>query len=120
MGRLKTMPPRIAAAQPKLGAASGDTRAQDRERYKVKPWRAWYSSTRWHKLRRQILKRDGHTCRQTGVPLIGKRDDPDAPVIDHIVEHKGDPVLFWDPENLQAVAKAWHDSEKQKQERARV
>ncbi|WP_143747208.1 AAA family ATPase [Marinibacterium profundimaris] len=119
MGRLKAMPKRLAAPAPRLGAAVGDSRAQDQSRAREKPWRAWYSLKRWKDLRRQVLKRDGYTCQQTGVPLIGGRDDPDAPIADHIREHKGDPVLFWDPNNLQAVSKQWHDSEKQKIERRR-
>lgn len=120
MGRLKAMPARLASPAQRLGAASGDVRAQDRERAKVKPWRSWYGLKRWHKLRAKVLKRAGYTCEQTGVPLIGKKDAPNSPVIDHIREHKGDPALFWDETNLQAVSKAWHDSEKQRLERARA
>lgn len=119
MSRLTAIPSRLAPAGRKLGPAPGDSRAQDRERGQLKPWRKWYFTARWKRLRLQILDRDGWTCRQTGVPLVGPKDAPDSPVVDHIQEHKGDSALFWDPENLQAVSKAWHDSEKQRQERAR-
>ena len=115
MGRLKAMPRRLAPAERKLGAASGDRKALDRERAKVKPWRSWYGLKRWKDLQKVVLKRAGYTCEQTGVPLIGKSGEADSPVIDHILEHKGDPDLFWDPDNLQAVTKAWHDSEKQRE-----
>lgn len=57
-------------------------------------------------------------CQQTGVALVGRHPKPNSPVVDHITPHRGDPELFWDEANLQAVAKGWHDSEKQRQERA--
>ena len=118
MGRLKAMPSRLAAPAPRLGCAPGDERGRDAERAKLKPWRTWYTSKRWKNLRRKILTRDGYTCRQTGVALSGISPAPHSPVIDHIQPHNGDPALFWDESNLQAVSKAWHDSEKQRQERA--
>ena len=33
-----------------------------------------------------------------------------ATVVDHIVPHKGDMVLFWDKDNHQALCKRCHDS----------
>lgn len=32
-----------------------------------------------------------------------------ATVVDHIVPHRGDPVLFWDENNWQALCKKHHD-----------
>jgi 5-methylcytosine-specific restriction protein A len=63
-------------------------------------------------------KRNYGVCKQTGVALVGEYGAPNSPVLDHIVEHNGDPVLFWDPENTQLVAKKYHDTEKQRIERA--
>ena len=40
-----------------------------------------------------------------------------ATVVDHKVPHKGDPVLFWDVQNWQALCKTCHDQHKQAQER---
>jgi len=41
-----------------------------------------------------------------------------ATVVDHIVPHRGDQVLFWDSENnWQSLCKSHHDSEKQSEER---
>lgn len=81
------------------------------------PWRAWYKTKRWQKLRAEVLVRDGYTCQATGVLLIGTHPAPDSPVVDHKIPHRGDPDLFWDPGNLWAVSKAYHDGEKQRLER---
>lgn len=78
--------------------------------------RGWYHSTRWQKLRQQVLERDLYTCQQTGVLLTGNSPAPNSPVVDHVMPHKGDERLFWDIENLQAVSKAYHDSDKRKME----
>lgn len=82
-------------------------------------WRAWYKTKRWQQLRRSVLERDGYVCQQTGVLLVGKYPSPNSAVADHITPHRGDPILFWDANNLQAVSKAYHDSEKQRLENAR-
>lgn len=119
VSRLKAIPSRLAAPAPRIGAPSGDVQAQGRERAQLKPWRKWYCTARWRKLRASILERAGYVCEQTGVPLTGKAPAANSPVIDHKVEHKGDALLFWDENNLQAVSKGWHDTEKQRQERAR-
>lgn len=115
MGRLTAPPSRLAEAPSRVAVSAGPER--DRVRRQVAHWRKWYSTKRWRALRRAVLKRDAWTCRQTGVLLIGKDPAPNSPVVDHIQPHRGDPDLFWDIENLQAVSKAWHDSEKQRIER---
>ncbi|WP_136057728.1 HNH endonuclease [Candidatus Halocynthiibacter alkanivorans] len=89
-----------------------------KRRYRPEPWRKLYASARWKALRQEILLRDGWICQQTGVALIGRSPAANSPVIDHKIPHRGDLDLFWDIDNLQAVAKHWHDSEKQRQERA--
>jgi len=116
MGRLKRLVPRAQAIAPRAAMASGADR--DKVRSRAQPWRAWYSSAKGRRLRLEVLRRDEWTCQQTGVLLIGKHPAPNSPVVDHKVPHRGDPALFFDAENCQAVSKAWHDSEKQKQERA--
>jgi len=40
-----------------------------------------------------------------------------ADVVDHIVPHKGDHKLFWDPSNHQALCKQCHDGHKQRLEK---
>lgn len=41
-----------------------------------------------------------------------------ATVVDHVKPHRGDKALFWNWNNLQALCKPCHDSDKQRQERA--
>ena len=118
MGRLKAVKPRLGAAAPRLGHAPGSERDRDRQRVQLQPWRAWYNTARWRRLREKILKRDRFTCQQTGVMLTAKAPAPNSPVVDHIVPHRGDETLFWNEDNLQTVSKSYHDSEKQKAERA--
>lgn len=77
------------------------------------PWRRWYKTERWRKLRERILLRDLYICQQTGVVLVGRYPAPNSPVVDHRKPHRGDEALFWDEGNLVAVSKQWHDSTKQ-------
>jgi len=92
-------------------------RDRDRLRRKNEPWRRWYNLKRWKVLRLEILARDGWTCQQTGALLTGTPNRAHSAVVDHVEPHRGDPVRFWNPANLQAVAKCWHDSEKQRREK---
>ncbi|MFY0619312.1 HNH endonuclease [Shimia sp.] len=120
MGRLsgRGLPSRLGSAKPRLSAASKTEQERNRHRDATQPWRAWYKTARWQKLRLDILNRDVWTCQKTGVALVGKFPAHNSPVVDHKTPHRGDPDLFWEPENLQAVSKAYHDSEKQKLEKS--
>lgn len=101
----------------RLGYASGDEAARHRQRDATQPWRAWYKTARWQRLRERVLIRDRYTCQKTGVLLVGRHPAPNSPVVDHIIPHRGDERLFWDENNLHAVSKAYHDSTKQSEER---
>lgn len=118
MGRLKSLPSRLAPAPSRLGSTdkTGD-RYQRRDAENA--WRAWYYTARWQKLRKQVWIRDGYVCQKTGAVLTGKYPAPNSPVADHIEPHRGDEHLFWDPANLQTVSKEYHDGAKQRQERGR-
>lgn len=116
MGRLKALPSRLDKLPTKLQALDPLPKTRTQRRDADAPWRAWYKTARWQKLRLVILKRDLWTCAKTGQIVSGKYPAPDSPVIDHIRPHRGDAKLFWDPENLQVLCKSYHDSEKQKQE----
>ena len=39
-----------------------------------------------------------------------------ATVVDHIVPHKGDPLLFWNERNWQSLCKQHHDGAKRRAE----
>ncbi len=43
-----------------------------------------------------------------------------ATVVDHIVPHRGDPVLFWDENNWQSLCKSCHDKKTWKEDRTPV
>lgn len=64
----------------------------------------------WRKARIAFL-REHPFCAMCGKALRGA----DA-VVDHIRPHRGDPVLFWDENNWQALCKFCHDSHKQRVE----
>jgi len=116
MGRLKgrALPSRLTAVPSRLRpAAPSNEKERLRQRDKSKPYSKWKKTARWQKLRLAILKRDSWTCQKTGVSLVGKYPAPTSPVADHIIPHRGDPDLFWDPANLQAVSKKYHDTTKQ-------
>jgi 5-methylcytosine-specific restriction endonuclease McrA len=110
---LRTLKPRLRPMQQRLRSmrAARDTAATP------DMVRAWYHSKRWQQTRQRVLVRDNYICQQTGVILAGKPPADNSPVVHHRLPHHGDPDLFWDENNLEAVAKGWHDSEAQRAER---
>ena len=119
MTRLRRPPERVGTAPARLAPATPiDEADRTRQRAAAQPWRKWYLTKRWRTLRLEVLERDGYECQATGAPLTGRHPAPDAPVVDHVRPHRGDPALFWDPANLRAVSKDWHDRVKQRLERA--
>lgn len=63
--------------------------------------RRWYATVRWFRLRAQVLFEAAQTCAGCG--------HVDAALdVDHVVPHRGDPVLFWSRGNLQALCKSCH------------
>ncbi len=122
--RLTTLKPRLTTLSPRLGPVKGSTRKeQEAQRLKQRDaemhWRQWYGSQKWKDLRVEVWKRDAWTCQKTGVLCIGKYPAGNSPVADHIKQHNGNPDLFWDIGNLQTVSKDYHDSQKQREEKAR-
>lgn len=117
MGKLTALKPTLGAVAPRLGYASGDEKAQDKSRNQLAPWRAWYRTARWLKLRQQVFARDHYRCQRTGVLCVGKYPAPNSPVANHKVRHNGDPALFWDIDNIETITKAEHDSIVQAEER---
>jgi 5-methylcytosine-specific restriction endonuclease McrA len=62
--------------------------------------RSPYSTARWQKLRRAILRRDGRLCQ-----IRGRRCTGIATTVHHILPASTHPHLFWEPSNLQAACK---------------
>ena len=58
----------------------------------------------WRKASRAYLERNP-LC----VECLKRNRVVAATVTDHIVPHKGDPALFWDPNNRQSLCKRCHD-----------
>ncbi|WP_242218002.1 HNH endonuclease [Shinella zoogloeoides] len=109
MPKLKTLKPMVRTIKGMIAMPK-----RDQHRDAAQPWRAWYKTARWQKLRMQVLIRDRFTCKMEG---CGKVDiDTSQLVADHREPHRGDARLFWDAKNLQCLCKPCHDSLKQKQE----
>jgi 5-methylcytosine-specific restriction protein A len=107
MAKLGNLKPRIGGLSQRIGSAP---QARDQHRSTIKPWRAWYKTARWEKLRKQVFARDGYICQRSGVLCIGKHPAPNSPVANHKRPHRGDPALFWDPDNIETVSKEVHDT----------
>jgi 5-methylcytosine-specific restriction endonuclease McrA len=118
MGRLTAIKPRLTPLGNRLAALPREQAEAERFRTRDKQikWRAWYKTARWRKLRLEILTRDLFTCQMEGCGCI--EPDTSQLVCDHVIPHRGDERLFWNPANLQCLCKACHDSRKQKLERS--
>lgn len=112
MGRLKGLPSRLAAPASRL-AYLADRPALDRNRDN-QPWRKWYKTARWQKLRMAVLARDLFTCQWPGCGRI--EADTSLLVADHRRPHRGDERKFWDERNLQCLCKPCHDGPKARAE----
>jgi 5-methylcytosine-specific restriction enzyme A len=68
-------------------------------------------NTRWNKLRLYHLARNPlcARCAKEG-KLVG------AGIVHHVIPHKGDKKLAYDPKNLESLCKRHHDSDAQREE----
>lgn len=120
MARLPTAPPRLTAPRPVLMAPKDEAgRSQHRRDtkghslYDSRKWRGSDSKQGRDGLRYQVLLDALFTC-----AMCGRTSDPRAMVADHIIPHRGDPKLFFDRRNLQALcAHPCHSGLKQAAER---
>ena len=71
-----------------------------------------YYDHRWRKARVNFLASNGLciACKRSGKVVK-------ATIVDHIIPHKGNPTLFWDPKNWQPLCKRHHDITKQRIEK---
>lgn len=115
MGRLSQAPARLGFAPRRLAEAPEQARGPAPVQHSA-PWKSWYKTARWRKLRAEVLLRDAYICQRTGQLCSGKHPAPNSPVVNHRRPHRGDPVLFWDPDNLETVTKEVHDGAIQAEE----
>jgi 5-methylcytosine-specific restriction protein A len=71
-------------------------------------------SNRWARAAKIFLK--AHPLCECEECRAGKRRIRVATVVDHRIPHKGDPTLFWDQSNWQAMAKRCHDRKTARQD----
>lgn len=108
MGKLRNIPARLGRLSPRL------TPKADAQGHRPEAARSWYKTARWEALRHATFHRDNFTCQMAACGRVTSR-----PICDHRDPHRGDPGLFWDPQNLQTLCKACHDGVKQRLERQR-
>lgn len=89
---------------------SDASKAADAKRRKEQPWRRWYWSRRW-KEKKARQKKAEPLCRSCAARGMSRA----ATTADHIVPHRGDPLLFWYGE-LQSLCDTCHSSAKQREE----
>jgi 5-methylcytosine-specific restriction endonuclease McrA len=67
-----------------------------------------YRTSKWRRLRAFVLERQPvcQMCWNT------RKLVTPSTVVDHIQRHHGDPALFWDVGNLQALCRPCHESQK--------
>lgn len=70
--------------------------------------RQWYQTPRWRQLRALVLKEAGHVCQCEACAQTGRATA--ANTVDHIRPHRGDPALFWNRRNLQAMSAECHSA----------
>jgi 5-methylcytosine-specific restriction endonuclease McrA len=117
MGRLRRLPGRLGQLAPTLGRAATDAGqaggpGRDRVRDAAAPWRRWYKTARWQRLRWSVLVRAVFTC----AACQRVEGNTALLVADHIEPHRGDEAKFWNEANLQCLCKACHDGAKQREE----
>lgn len=96
------LPPCLVSTCPNRRPCADHDRALARERDK-----RWYHLARWrhpeYGLRSRTLHRDPLcvACRMVG-RLVASTE------VDHVIPHRGDPVLFWNIENTQGLCATCH------------
>ncbi|MCK1541433.1 HNH endonuclease [Bradyrhizobium sp. 179] len=87
-------------------------REHDARRRTTQPWRKLYSTARWQALRTSQLRLEP-LCKR----CMDRGKVVQATVAHHKVAHRGNPELFFDPNNLASSCKPCHDIDEQRIER---
>lgn len=93
----------------------------DMKQVVVGQWLHLYRDKRWYRLRQMALSRDQYRCARCQVLCVtGARYKQDRRLanVNHRRAHKGDPMLFYDLDNLETVCQGCHSKLIQKQERS--
>lgn len=90
-------------------AASPRPDPQMQTKWPEQPWRKWYKTARWQRLRAAQLQREP-LCRMCHPRLTV------ATVCDHITPHRGDVVKFWNGPFM-SVCEPCHNGAKQQFEK---
>lgn len=107
---MATMPPTFRPSH--LPGQREQRQRDDAARRDRLPWRRWYSRAAWRKLAAQVL------AEQPLCPMCeAEGRTRAAAVVHHKRPHRGDWALFIDRANLEAVCKAHHDRDLQRDER---
>jgi 5-methylcytosine-specific restriction protein A len=78
-------------------------------------YRWLYKTAAWQALRTQTFVRDLYICQICALPAPPTIGHPHSAVCDHIKDHKGDVVLFYDPDNMRTLGKSCHDRHAQRE-----
>lgn len=113
-GKLKALGSHLATLKPAIGYLRREPMGEAATRLAFAPWRKWYSTERWRKLRIKIFERDGYACQWPGCGRV--EGNTSGLIADHRRRHNGDASLFWDEANLQTLCKPCHDGPKQRAE----
>lgn len=112
MARLPRLGSPLGRLPPSVPAIPREGAERSRQRDRSEPWRAWYKTARWQRLRWSVLTRDLFTCRMCG----RIEADTSQLVCDHVEPHRGDERTFW-AGPFQTLCKPCHDRDKQSAER---
>lgn len=88
-------------------------RRHDAKRYAENPWRGWYNTSRWQRIRSAQLAAYPLCvmCQEVGTLTP-------ATVCDHVEPHRGDEAKFWHGAT-QSLCESCHNRHKQREERGR-
>jgi 5-methylcytosine-specific restriction protein A len=90
-------------------------RERDADRRRRNPWRKWYKQKGWlNNLQPDCLARHP-LCQLMITPLCRQHGGDGSEVADHIIPHRGDPALFFDPKNLQGACVPCHNAKREAQ-----
>lgn len=105
-------PVHMDSSRKALGAARRDA---DRRNA---PWRRWYDTALWARLRAVFLHSDGgeHVVCEWRDPRTGERCRQPTTDVDHKVPHCGDWNLFTDMKNLQGLCRKHHSQKTAKED----